>query len=775
MRNWSTLPTLTQKKRACSKQTLVHLAIFCLLAHLCFSDNSCPPIQPANGYEVGYNVTIDPWAKAVYIERKDNSSGYWVISEPTWNFSRMHYAMRFSGDVAEAHLGYLDGASTLGFASKTGIVVVNSYYVRNVNQNLTSLFGFNALAHGVYSYQVYFRPEGQACAGYGYLDGTHLIDICANPSYIPPNAVCKKYECFPCDCACRFCFGPARTTCTACKSGYFLQPAPNSTQCLDSCPAGYYPNRNASICKPCDSSCLTCSGAGPNACVSCHFGLYLQPNIPSCADTCPFGYWPNPSTGKCSPCNLACNGCTGPLNTQCFTCASGFFLQTLSTQQMCTSYCPEGLYQDPISGKCNPCNPSCIGCTGPGNKQCVQCSTGYYKATSLTTSESSCVTTCPDGYWPDNSQNTCSQCDSTCESCTGPESTSCLTCKSGLYFQPATRLCLSSCPTGYWLNTVSQECSPCMLECASCSSSSSCLTCSSGYFVQPNSNECADSCPRGYYQNATSNKCLSCHESCETCTGPTNNECTDCKQGFFLQPSSTTCLKTCPVLGYWADVQNNICSACDLSCETCKSLSDGCSTCKKDFFLQPHTNACEADCPPGFYQDDQGNTCKQCNSSCYICDGPTDTQCYSCSKGYFLQPASTICMSSCPEIEYWENPLDNTCTLYTTFDEWSFWTALVYIIWLVFTLLMIKTTSLEEYCLVEPLRQQSKDIRPTILYKIVLSVEVSHPLVSIYLYNDPEITKVTRTFFYFIRSMILFSFSAIMMGSDPVRSLKLTH
>lgn len=41
--------------------------------------------------------------------------------------------------------------------------------------------------------------------------------------------------------------------------------------CHATCPAGFWNNANAGnpICTACDSSCLECTAAGPNACTKC--------------------------------------------------------------------------------------------------------------------------------------------------------------------------------------------------------------------------------------------------------------------------------------------------------------------------------------------------------------------------------------------------------------------------------------------------------------------------------------------------------------------------
>ena len=55
--------------------------------------------------------------------------------------------------------------------------------------------------------------------------------------------------------------------------------------------------------------------------------------------------------------------------------------------------------------------------------------------------------------------------------------------------------------------------------------------------------------------------CEACDSACATCTGGSSSQCTSCNSGFFLQPSSTTCLDTCPTSYYYADSSTNTCKS----------------------------------------------------------------------------------------------------------------------------------------------------------------------------------------------------------------------
>lgn len=164
--------------------------------------------------------------------------------------------------------------------------------------------------------------------------------------------------------------------------------------------------------------------------------------------------------------------------------------------------CPLGSYLVSSFLYCAACDISCLGCSGPGNSNCSGgCNIDYYKQPAP--SISTCLTTCPQSYFKDNTKNTCESCDPSCEVCTGPANTECSQCKQGYIYYPPT-------------------------------------TC-----VLPGS------CPQSTFQDNTSNTCQLCDPSCDVCTGPTNMECTQCKQGYFFNPPSACVFKEdCPLGSY---------------------------------------------------------------------------------------------------------------------------------------------------------------------------------------------------------------------------------
>lgn len=130
---------------------------------------------------------------------------------------------------------------------------------------------------------------------------------------------------------------------------------------------------------------------------------------------------------------------------------------------------------------------------------CLTCQPSYF----LVTTNNTCTSTCPDGTYSENVTQMCLQCPSNCQTCLN--STYCLSCISGrtfLYLQ--TNNCINDCPQGYYGNTSTIACALCDTKCLTCSgSASNCLSCTAGYYLvglTVVSFDCQTSCPSGYYK-----------------------------------------------------------------------------------------------------------------------------------------------------------------------------------------------------------------------------------------------------------------------------------
>jgi hypothetical protein len=296
-------------------------------------------------------------------------------------------------------------------------------------------------------------------------------------------------DCPPCDPSCATCNGPYVDNCLSCPDGTYLS--------------------DDNTCNPCDKTCQTCYGPDSDSCLSC-----VDPNIlhNGFCDT------PNP---VCDPTCLTCNG---TLPTNCVTCSDEAQLTAQGTCEQincvdfnyvhnetlniegpheCKDDCdcdgarrcsPSGYCEDCLvlaeeypstylASDCPKCDPSCVLCDGPTDRNCTQCldSVSFF-----------------------NGQ--CIDCDESCLTCYGTDSDNCLSCPPGqVLFE-------------YQCFTPNSTCDP------------SCVTCSG-----PSANECT-SCPCD--SSLTNGQCVSnvivCDDSCLTCWGTASNQCRTCDTGKVL-------------------------------------------------------------------------------------------------------------------------------------------------------------------------------------------------------------------------------------------------
>ncbi|KAL4468978.1 hypothetical protein ABPG73_019746 [Tetrahymena malaccensis] len=488
---------------------------------------------------------------------------------------------------------------------------------------------------------------------------TKCLSCTSNYSYDSSNFKCNPN----CHISCKSCSLPNdMNSCLSCYEGAFL----NGSQCqqctspcktcdqqsnrCQSCSENYSLDNYAKICNPnCDASCKTCKNPiDPNSCLSCNGGFYIVGSkCLECSSPCKTCI---SSSQKCLSCItnydyvVDQNKCIGTCDTSCKTCSNP------NDPDSCLS-CYDGFIL--FGGKCKNCEQPCKTCSGTP-KSCLSCFEGKF----LTGNEcSNCDTNC--NTCVDNSQNCLSckpdfklneeqkscylRCDQSCKTCSEPNNPN---------------KCLS-CPDGYFL--FQNSCKMCQQPCQNCLGEKQCLSCiSSDYYYDENNHNCK----------------IKCHPDCKSCSGPTQYNCTDCFDSYYLDNNSCKkCLSPCNncntsketctscVNGY--NLEGNKCIIqCDSSCKTCNTPSDskGCSSCKDGFYLDqgtckncqyPCQNCKESatkciDCVLNYRLE--FNQCNPiCDTSCKTCLKPIDTKsCLSCFEGFYLQNSECLkCQSPC--------------------------------------------------------------------------------------------------------------------------------
>jgi len=489
------------------------------------------------------------------------------------------------------------------------------------------------------------------------------------------NYYISGVQCLSCDPSCLTCNGGLNTNCLSCYTGFLIY---HST-CIYSCPAATFQDTILS-CADCTTGCSTCSSL-----VSC--------------STCTLNYYI--SGVECLSCNPSCLSCNGGLINNCLTCFAGSLLY----HSTCISSCPASTFQDSSSScadcttgcsacsslvscsactqnyylfgaECLSCNPSCLTCNGGSDDNCLSCNTGsiFYK--------SACIASCPAAKFKDTSTScadcptgcsTCSSlvscsacaqnyylfgiqclsCNPTCLTCNGGLNTNCLTCNVGslLYYSS----CISSCPSATFQDTIS-SCADCPTGCSICSSLVSCSACSQNYDLS--GLQCYSICPSNAYFNVSLSQCILCDNSCLTCSNSGSSSCNSCDSTFGLYLNVGSCVSTCP-LGKFPNSLLNICSFCDISCETCfNASSNDCLSCPSDKFLNSN-NSCVESCPLTYYADYNQNQCFPCDPSCSTCNGASFSNCTSCTTDSMLN-SQNQCQQNCSEGFYFDST-QKTC------------------------------------------------------------------------------------------------------------------
>ncbi|EAR83178.2 hypothetical protein TTHERM_01006490 (macronuclear) [Tetrahymena thermophila SB210] len=458
-----------------------------------------------------------------------------------------------------------------------------------------------------------------------YLDDFQCVLNCQNKKYKDDATM----RCEKCNIQCGNCTGPFSNQCTSCdlEDGFLLD-----TTCVQDCGDGYFPVSDpAYVCSKCHKSCKTCKSPGLNtSCTSCN-NQYLTPQG-QCMDTCPIGYYQDPSIYLCKQCHETCETCSDQYSISCLTCRPGrYYLNGL-----CVTICPSNTFPLDLKG-CQPCHPSCATCNGYFPQNCQSCKLGNYLQ------NGTCVQTCTTGYYGNNETGTCSQCHPYCASCYGKEVYECMTCNKGYSLSGST--CGSNCPAGQYQDTNLNQCSNCHFECYTCGGpdKNDCTGCKGERYLDQQLHFCDSSCPEKTFKGAN-NICQPCHATCGGCIGNTANDCIKCNQGSYLY--NNQCVLACPD-GYFSTEQPFLCNKCHQSCAQCQfgAQDSDCTQCAGNYYLDGAK--CVQACPKGSFGSTKPNQCLPCHSSCAECSGPNYNQCTTCQdKTYKFQ---NICQTECPK------------------------------------------------------------------------------------------------------------------------------
>lgn len=133
--------------------------------------------------------------------------------------------------------------------------------------------------------------------------------------------------------------------------------------------------------------------------------------------------------------------------------------------------CPIGMYASQVDSRCRACGSYCLQCNT--SSTCLICYDGLWLL------DGQCVATCPPGYAGtfvefvsalyNKMVGVCKQCESPCSTCSRTTSQyECQSCSGGFYLYQSR--CLVTCPSGFFANPTTSQCTPCPSWCLTCTS-----------------------------------------------------------------------------------------------------------------------------------------------------------------------------------------------------------------------------------------------------------------------------------------------------------------
>ena len=273
----------------------------------------------------------------------------------------------------------------------------------------------------------------------------------------------------------------------------------------------------------CTLPCMTCPINSPTYCLTCYNDPLITPAVyydsinHNCYQTCLDGYYKVETPNKlCSPCSSSCLTCTTS-STNCLTCdktSTNKYLYTdpATTTKSCLSGCPSGYYPDNTQFLCKPCETPCATCTSP--TLCLSCIPGPGSGYRFWAKDFSCLFTCPADISIDNGV-VCQPCNSVCKTCRD-EVTKCIECADDAAFYQNT--CLAVCPDNMVIS--SKTCGACSLVCKTCSiRATNCTSCDPTSTIpllqkNPDNTEssCVSNCLPKYYNTSATGSCLLCSD-----------------------------------------------------------------------------------------------------------------------------------------------------------------------------------------------------------------------------------------------------------------------
>lgn len=380
----------------------------------------------------------------------------------------------------------------------------------------------------------------------------------------------------------------------------------------------------------CDSSCSTCLGSTPNDCLICSVSLIVPLSVPNSCTCATNEYMTVQNPKTCVSCYSACASCNGISDSSCTSCVDPSRTPGSGRCDCLT----DQYYLDTINISCGDCHIDCATCSGPDMTDCDSCQD---PSRILGSSPSKC--TCDTNEFIESyNPFTCTACDPSCSTCSGPLNTDCLTCTNSLIF-PATTPGLCECESNQFISNYNTlVCENCGYGCATCQGSGryDCLSCIDPQLEMTLAVDSCE-CSAGFYLSSYNPvTCQPCYEACYKCNGPSATDCTECSLPYFINIAGRC---DCPYGSYISIYNPVTCGICHGTCASCVGPNyDDCNTCATQGYVLGITPG-PCSCLTGNYVASiDVFSCLPCDQTCKECSGGLDTECTSCADQNILGP-----------------------------------------------------------------------------------------------------------------------------------------
>jgi hypothetical protein len=201
-----------------------------------------------------------------------------------------------------------------------------------------------------------------------------------------------------------------------------------------------------------------------------------------------------------------------------------------------------------------------------------------------------------------------------------PQGVSCKPCKEGCLHCNISRQC-TECGKGFYAEKLHSTHASNLVDCKKCDGH--CLTCSG-----PGQNKCT-ACKNGFFLNKKTGTCDKCLHACEWCTGPEPKDCVSCKLAYYMdRPKNGKFLATRTEKLGEVNVSGSNPEAKQLTLSFKQATSELEFRDWTFFYLKKMQSD---------YTQRPTGECKSCAKGCAICESGKPDNCHACSHKFWLK------------------------------------------------------------------------------------------------------------------------------------------